>query len=185
MQPEKKERNTWHMIDEFINEVSEVLKNPDKELWFEVLVTAINDYTCGVFNNEVVGYNPQRHQDAYRYIFGPQYGFNCFDEIWSLFFPNIEVEYVKRKLREKFEHKKNGATNAINTNIGGRRGSKVGNNIRHTRDLGISIEEFWSEFKFLGTNCNQLREPIGVEELQDKVYEGENWINSWLEEIFK
>ena len=78
---------------------------PEEELWFAVLLTAIDDYLCGVFSEVVIPTSGDLHESARMYIFGHQEGFNSFDELWTYFYPDIEPSFAKKKLLETYKNK--------------------------------------------------------------------------------
>jgi hypothetical protein len=78
---------------------------PEEKLWFVVLLTAIDDYLCGVFCSNIIPSKAIGHYNAERYIFGSQEGFNSFDELWMYFFPEISPSATKKQMKRVLESK--------------------------------------------------------------------------------
>jgi hypothetical protein len=78
---------------------------PEEKLWFVVLLTAIDDYLCGVFCSSIIPSKATGHWNAERYIFGSQEGFNSFDELWMYFFPEISPSTTKKQMKLVLESK--------------------------------------------------------------------------------
>ena len=78
-------------------------KVAEARTWFQLLKKSCHDYMYGE-GDKFVPVEDKDHEDAERWIFGPQNYQYCFDEVWLMFFEDyeqLEPRHVKVAMKKK------------------------------------------------------------------------------------